>query len=385
MKESVTMNGNDQELYAWVEDVLNRKLSVGELALLCGKSYRQCQRIIANVRRFGMMGVKHGNCGRVSKNQLPDSVRDIIRSLIRGKYNNFNLTHLREKLASEENIFIARESLRKIAHSVGIPKKTRRRRKKVYCLRPRMPREGMLVQFDGSEHPWFTGSKLISTLIGAIDDATGKILGLEFSCAEDTFSCMQVMRSVIETHGVPQAYYLDQAGHFGKINQEQCDTQIGRALFESGSKAILATAPQSKGRIERLWGTLQDRLVAELGLRGINRIPAANEYLQREFIADFNSRFAIEAREKDLAYKKLPFDFNLDLSFCIKEKRKIAANQTFSFEGTHYVLQTNIDLRYRSVEICRGQTGPLRFIVYGAEYNAIRVQDIVPKVFKTAA
>jgi hypothetical protein len=243
----------------------------------------------------------------------------------------------------------------------------------------------MLVQFDGSEHPWFTGSSLISTLIGGIDDATGKILGLEFSCSEDTFSCMRVMRAIIERHGVPQTYYLDQAGHFGKLNCEQSDTQIGRALLETGSRTILASAPQSKGRIERLWGTLQDRLVAEMGLRGINRIPAANAYLQNEFIADFNVRFAVEARERDTAYKPLPLGLNLDLAFCYKSKRKIAPNQTFSFEATHYVLQTERDLRFRTVEICAGETGKLRFVVGGEEFNAIRAQDMPLKIFKPAA
>jgi len=384
MKENVTMTGKDQELYAWIEEVMERRLSVVELSVLCGKSYRQCQRVIASVRRLGMLGVKHGNCGRVSKNRLPDSARETIRELIRGKYRDFNLTHLREKLA-EERIFIARESLRQIAYSVGIPKRARRRRKKVYCLRPRMPREGMLVQFDGSEHPWFTGSQLISTLIGGIDDATGKILGLEFSCAEDTFSCMRVMRGIIERHGVPQTYYLDQAAHFGKLNEEQSDTQVGRALLETGSRTILASAPQSKGRIERLWGTLQDRLVAEMGLRGINRIPAANTYLQNEFIADFNDRFAVEARESETAYKPLPLGLNLDLAFCYKSKRKVAPNQTFSFEATHYVLQTDRDLRFRTVEICAGETGKLRFVVGGEEYNAIRAQDLPLKIFKPAA
>lgn len=384
MKESVTMTGNDQELYAWIEEVVERRLSVVELAVLCGKSYRQCQRILANVRRFGMVGVKHGNSGRVSKRRLPEAARETIRTLIRGKYQDFNLTHLREKLASEEHIFVARETLRQVAHSVGTIKRTRRRRKKAYCLRPRMPREGMLVQFDGSEHAWFTGSTLISSLIGGIDDATGKILGLEFSCAEDTFSCMRVMRSIIETHGVPQTYYLDQAAHFGKLNCEQTDTQIGRALLETGSRTILASAPQSKGRIERLWGTLQDRLIAEMGLRGINRIPAANAYLREEFIADFNLRFSIPARESEAAYKPLPHGFNLDLAFCLKSRRKVAPNQSFSFEGTTYVLQTSKDLRYRSVEICAGETGALRFLVSGIEYNAVRAVDMVPKIFKLA-
>lgn len=243
----------------------------------------------------------------------------------------------------------------------------------------------MLVQFDGSEHAWFSGSKMISTLIGGIDDATGKILALEFSCSEDTFSCFRVMRSIVEEHGVPQAYYLDQAAHFGKLNQEQTDTQIGRALAETGSKVILATAPQSKGRIERLWGTLQDRLIAEMGLRGINRIPAANAYLRDEFVADFNSRFGVEPREKELGYKTLPQGMNLDLAFGIKERRKIAANQSFSYLGSHYVLQTTQDLRYRTVEICSNQLGSLRFLVFGNEYTATRVEDLQPKIFKPAA
>jgi transposase InsO family protein len=384
MKESVTMNGNDQELYGWIEEVAERRLSVGELAVLCGKSYRQTQRILANVRRFGMLGVKHGNLGKESKHRLPESAREVIREFIRGKYHDFNLTHLREKLASQEHVFVARETLRQIAHTVGTTKRTRRRRKKAYCLRPRMPREGMLVQFDGSEHAWFTGSKLISTLIGGIDDATGRILGLEFSCAEDTFSCMRVMRKIIETHGVPQAYYLDQAGHFGKLNAEQSDTQIGRALLETGSKTILASAPQSKGRIERLWGTLQDRLVAEMALHEIKTVAAANAFLE-QFIADFNQRFSVEAREKEAAYKALPYGLNLDLAFSIKNRRKIAPNQSFSFEGCKYVLQTQLDLRFRHVDICAGELGPLRFIVSGMEYDAIRVQDLVPKIFKPAA
>jgi transposase len=386
MRESVTMNGTDQELYGWVAEVLGRRLSMGELSVLCGKSYRQCQRIVARVKAEGMLGVKHGNCGRSSKNRVSEELREAIRILIAGKYNNFNLTHLREKLLSEEQIIIARESLRKIAHTVGIPKKARRRRKKAYCLRPRMPKEGMLVQFDGSEHRWFLSSKMISTLIGGIDDATGKILALEFSCSEDTFSCFRVMRTIVENHGVPQAYYLDQAAHFGKMNREQNDTQIGRALSETGSKVILATAPQSKGRIERLWGTLQDRLISEMGLRGINRIPEANAYLRNEFIAEFNSKFGVEPREKELGYKAVPTGINLDLAFGIKELRKINANQSFSYQGTTYVLQTTQDLRYRTVEICSNQLEQLRFLVYGNEYTAIKAQDLKPKIFfKSAA
>ena len=161
-----------------------------EFSILRNKSYRQCQRIVAKVRLNGMLGIKHGNSGKPARNRLPDLLLQSIRHLIKTKYYDFNLTHLREKLFEVENISITRESLRRLAYTIGVPKKAQtRRRKKVYCLRPRMPREGMLVQFDGSEHPWFTETGMLATLIGGIDDATGKILGLEFCSGEDTFNC----------------------------------------------------------------------------------------------------------------------------------------------------------------------------------------------------
>ena len=380
------MTKDEQDVYGWVTEVLGRRLSMDEFSALSGKSYRQCQRIVAKVRSQGMLGVRHGNRGKTPLNKTASHLSAQINELIKTKYYDFNITHLQEKLLEVEKIKIKYESLRKIAHSIGIPKKARkRRRKKAHCLRPRMPKEGMLVQFDGSEHRWFADSKIISTLIGGIDDATGKILGLEFSCSEDTFSCFRVMRSIAENHGVPQAYYLDRAAHFGKYDQEQAATQIGRALNELGSKIILASSPQSKGRIERLWGTLQDRLIAEMRIRSINRVPQANEYLKNEFIADFNSRFAIEARETETAYKLLTEDLDLDLVFGIKEQRKIAPNQTFSYCGRSYLLHTDQDLRYRTVEICSNEIGKERFLVYGREYEATLADQLVQKPFKKAA
>ncbi|NBU73047.1 MAG: ISNCY family transposase [Bacteroidetes bacterium] len=380
------MTKDEQEIYGWVLDFLGNRLSLDEVSALSGKSYRQCQRIVAKVRKQGMLGVTHGNSGRSPVNKTTEALKIRITDLIRTRYYDLNVTHLQEKLVEVEKIQIKYDTLRKLVHSVGVPKKARKRRKKkAHCLRPRMPREGMLVQFDGSEHRWFAESKLISTLIGGIDDSTGKILGLEFSSSEDTFSCFRVMRSIAEKHGIPQAYYLDRASHFGRYDQEQAATQIGRALGELGSKVILASSPQSKGRIERLWGTLQDRLIVELRLRGINRIPQANEYLSKEFIDDYNSRFAIEPRESDPAFSPLIPELDLDLIFGIKEQRKIASDQTFSYRGKTYLLHTDEDLRYRTVEVCSNEIGAERFLVFGREYKASVVQSSTQKMLKNAA
>jgi transposase InsO family protein len=380
------MTKEEQRIFAWASEVLERRLGMGEFSTLSGKSYRQCQRIVKSVRLRGMSGVTHGNLGRAPSNKIISPLTDYIKELIKNKYYDLNITHLKEKLFEVEGIEIKYESLRKIAHTIGIPKKARkRRRKKVHCLRPRLPREGMLVQFDGSVHRWFADKKVITTLIGGIDDATGKILGLRFSEGEDTYSCFRVMRSIVETHGVPEAFYVDCAGHFGKFSQDQADTQIGRALQEIDSKIILATSPQAKGRIERLWGTLQDRLIVELRLKGISDIEGANEYLNQEFIKDYNERFSIAARDSMPGYKKLNPALSLDLVFGIKDQRKITPNHTISYNGKTYLIHTTTDLRYRPIEVCRSEQNELRFFVYGQEHQATLVEQLPEKDLKSAA
>jgi transposase len=275
------MNTRDQKVYRTALEVIHGRLSLTEFALLIERSYRQAQRIIVNIQKRGMLGLKHGNLGRAPSNKSPLSLKAKVQSLIKEKYFDFNLTHLAEHLSEHEGIQIKRETLRRWAHEKGTPKKTHRRRsKKIHQLRPRMPRYGMLIQFDGSDHDWFSGNGPRAVLLGGIDDATGEVLWLEFFPAEDTFSCLKVMRSITAKYGIPEAYYLDQAAHFGKRDADQDTTQIGRALKELGVNLILASTPQAKGRIERLWGTLQDRLVAELRLNGINRIPRANEFIE---------------------------------------------------------------------------------------------------------
>jgi transposase InsO family protein len=380
------MTREKQRLFAWATDVLERRLGLDEFSKLSGKSYRQCQRIVKKVKLLGLNGVAHGNVGRSPTNKIFSPLADHIKNLIQIRYFDLNVIHLQEKLLEVEGIEIKYESLRKIAHSVGIPKKAqKRRRKKVHCLRPRLPREGMLVQFDGSVHRWFADKNIITTLIGGIDDATGKVLGLRFSESEDTFSCFKVMRTIVENHGVPEAFYVDCAGHFGRYSQEQAETQVGRALSEINSKMILASTPQAKGRIERLWGTLQDRLIVELRLKGISDIESANEYLQKEFIADYNKRFSIQARDQSLGYKELNPQLNLDLVFGIKEQRKITPNHTISYNGKTYLIHTTTDLRYRPIEVCRSENDDLRFFVYGQEHQATLVEQLPEKTLKSAA
>jgi transposase InsO family protein len=367
MTGMVTMNKVEQRTYGLVLEVLYKRMTIGELSLMIGKSYRQCQRILKKVEEKQIQGIKHGNSNRSPINKTNLELKGHVVKLLRERYFDFNMTHFREKLLEVEGISINRETLRKWCHEVNLVKRVRRRgSNRVHKPRPRMPQAGMLVQFDGSEHDWFSGAGPTCTLIGGIDDATGEVLNLEFFAGEDLFNCMTVMQTIIEKYGVPQAFYLDQAGYFGKSYREHDSTQIGRALSEVGSRIILAHSPQAKGKIERLWGTLQDRLVAELRLNNINRIPAANLFLKETFTADYNRRFSVQARESQSSFKTLITGHNLKDIFCIKELRKISPGNTFSYnELGHFVINEKQDLRYRSVVIRQFADFTTDYEVYG--------------------
>ena len=352
MEGIIMVSSLEQKNFNLAQEVLRNRLSIVEFSTLIGKSYRQSQRIIKRVEKLGLIGVKHGNTGKTPANKTPNEKRLQMQRLLAQKYKDFNLSHFGEKLWEEEGITLKRETLRKWAHQAHLVKKARRRSKKrVHKPRPRMAREGMLIQFDGSEHLWFGPEAPVYWLIGGIDDATSKVLWLEFFESEDSLSCMKVMKESTKRYGVPLAYYLDQAGHFGKQHSEQNTTQIGRALEELNCKVLLANSPQAKGRIERLWGTLQDRLIAELQLHKITTIESGNQFLQEYFIADFNKRFSVSAREASAAYMPLPEQLNIDRVFSLVEERKITQANIFSLNGIEYQVLSNDNLKYRRIKI----------------------------------
>lgn len=380
MEGIIVMNSNEQRVYNLALEVLHDRLSIREFGILIGKSYRQAQRIIKRINEKQMLGVKHGNFLRVPVNKINSEIKLQTQKLLREKYFDFNLTHFREKLTQVEGVELQRETLRKWAHEIGLVKKVRTsRRGRAHKPRPRMPRRGMLIQFDGSEHDWFSGQGPLCTLIGGVDDATSEISGLEFFAGEDSFNCMKVMENIIEIHGIPEAFYLDQAGYFGKTYREHDTTEIGRALGEIGSRVILANSPQAKGKIERLWGTMQDRLCAELRLRGIKRIPEANRFLKEIYIAEHNKKFAQAPRDNQSAFKSKKLNQNLKNIFCIKETRKIQNGNIFSYKNQTYVIEEKQNLRFRKIIIREHSDGTIDFEVYGRTIKATKI-DPNPKV-----
>lgn len=377
MKGTIIMTKEQQSTYNLAMEVMHDRLTIAEFSVLIKRSYRQAQRILNRIQVQGMFGVRHGNTGKTPINKYDPEIKAHTQSLLKHKYYDFNCTHALEKLRETEGITLGLETLRKWATEIDSVKMRKRRSfKRAHKPRPRMPKRGMLVQFDGSEHDWFSGQGPMCTLIGGIDDATGEVLGLEFFPAEDTLSCLKVMKDIINGNGVPEAFYLDQGACFGKTYREQGSTQVGRALGEVGCRMILAHSPQAKGRIERLWGTLQDRLIAELRIREIKRIPSANEFLKEHFIKDYNLKFAIPPRHDETAFREYSSPDNLRNIFCIKEPRKIAAGNVFSLDNQSYVISEKKDLRYRTMIVRYHFDDTYDFEVYGRKVEVTKVEKI---------
>lgn len=364
--DRISMDATQLKIYRLSYEVLSGKLSLKDFSILINKSYRQSQRIVKKVEKHDFLGVFHGNLGKIPLNKKQDKLEALIIDLLTYKYNGFNLAHFKEKLEKIEHVKVSRSTLYRIAKKHELIKATRRCKRRSFKPRPRMSREGMLVQFDGSEHVWFGEVK--SDLIAAIDDATGKILAAEFFYGEKSMHSLKVIKEVIDNNGLPEAFYMDQAGIYGKIDQEW-DSQIARAFAQLNIRLILASSPQAKGRVERLFRTLQDRLIAELKLHSIRTIDEANKYLKKRFIPEFNKLFGVDPTETETAYRKNVFG-KLEMILCKKEHRKIGVGNVFSYDSVTWLIEDKRCFRGREVNINTHIDGRQSFDIMGKEIKA---------------
>jgi len=282
----------------------------------------------------------HGNRGRQSARRLSDEKRQQVVDLINQKYAGFNDCHLTEKLRAVEKLLLSRALVRRIRHEAGLPAKRKRRAPKHRKRRDREAREGALVLIDGSTHDWLEGRGPLFTLVGAIDDARGKILALALRVHEDLHGYMAMFGQMLRQHGMPLALYGDRFGalvrndeHWSVEEQlagHQRPTQFGQLLEELGIAFIAAHSPQAKGRVERMWETLQDRLVSEIRLLGLTTPEQVEAYLP-QFIAEFNLRFAVPARERDAAWRSAPRD--LERLLACRYTRTVARDNPASIPG----------------------------------------------------
>ena len=311
-------------------------------ALLC-LSVRQIKRLKKRMREAGEATLAHANRGRPSHRRLPDAVAERIVQLARGTYAGFNDHHLCEKLVEREGFSLSRETLRRLLRKNGLGSPRKRRAPAHRQRRVRSARLGELLQLDGSPHDWLEGRGPRLTALGMQDDATGKILAAQFFPSETTFGYLCLLRQVLHRFGVPLAFYGDRSGIFVRNDdtwtvEEQLagkrqPTQFGRALEQLGVTFIAAHSPQAKGRVERLWGVLQDRLTSELRLAQAADIAAANAVL-RSFIADYNRRFARQPRERETAWRPAPE--SLERICCFLHERIVSNDNVVQWEGRRF-------------------------------------------------
>ena len=346
--DSVTLNARQRQRLRVVSEVQAGRWSVEQAAEVLGLSSRQVWRLKRAYQDTGVEALLHGNRGRASLCRLGDDLRAHVVELARGKYAGCNDSHLTELLALDEEIVLSRPTLRRVLRAAGIASVRKRRAPRHRQRRDRQPRSGMLLQVDGSPHHWFGADLPRCTLLAAIDDATSAVVAAVFRDQEDAAGYLLLLQQVLQQHGVPLAWYHDRHGIFLRSSKEPWSiqeelagrqelTQVGRALEQLGITSIAARSPQAKGRVERLWGTLQDRLVAELRLAAITTMDQAQRFLPA-FLQRHNARFAVAADEPGLAYAAPDPTLDLERVFSFQYPRVVANDNTVRFAGERFQL-----------------------------------------------
>ena len=332
-----------------IEACINGQCTVKQVADALGISERRVKQIKKEVKEYGIKSIQHGNRGRKPKNTISDETKKKILELRSSyEYELSNFKHFQEILKERENINISYSALYNILHNAGIKSPKKHRKSKLHHRRKRKESEGMMLQADGTPFDWF-GSGEKYSLHGFVDDATGKITGLYMCKNECLLGYLEVLRQTLENYGIPISLYPDKYSVFfppKKVNdhvtiEEQLNgrekgiTQFGRIVEELGITMFPANSPQAKGRIERLWETLQSRLVTEFRINKITTIEQANIFLS-SYIDIYNSKFAVKPLNKKTMFLKLPKKYNLDELLCVKFERTIDNAGVFSLNNSKF-------------------------------------------------
>lgn len=320
------------------------KTTTAQAATALGITVRQLWRLRARLRTGGPKALAHRNRGRARGHALPAGLRAQVIALARGKYAGFNDVHLTEKLQGVEGLAVSRATVQRLLRAAGLGSPRRRRPPRHRSRRPRRPQAGLLLQLDGSPCAWFGDRAPVCSLLAAIDDATGAVLAGCFRVEEDAAGYFALLRTIARTVGLPAAVYTDQHSIFVRNDDHwtvaeqlagvQAPTQVGRAFQALGIEHLVAKSPEAKGRIERLWGTWQDRLVAELRLAGIHTMAAGDAFLADPFLPAFNAQFAVPAALAATGYRPVARGMDLDRICAFHYDRTVAADNTVTVFGT---------------------------------------------------
>jgi transposase len=354
-RETIALDGRTQQRLYVLNHVLAGELTADQAGRVLKLSVRQVRRLLDRYRADGAAGLVHGNRGRSPAHRTGDELRDRLVELATTTYAGVNRAHLAELLVEREGLVVPARTLRRVLAEGSVAPVRTRRPPRHRRRRERMAREGQLVQTDGSRHQWFGPDHPYATLIGVVDDATSRLTGATFRVAEDAAGYLAAFAQTANGYGLPGAVYSDRHGIFiadknraptlaEQLSGKQSFTQVGRALDQAAIAWIGAHSAPAKGRVERTWGTLQDRLVVELRLETITTIDEANAFLPR-FLVRYNDRFTVPAREPEPAWRPWPDGLDAASVFCFHYPRRVARDATISWPGGPLALPRRADGR----------------------------------------
>ncbi len=372
MTMEATLSVEEAKKLGVIEETLAGRMTVQAAAGILQLSERQVYRLRASVRARGPSGVAHGNRGRPPSHTRSAAERERVLRLYQTAYAGYNFSHFSEALAEEEGIVLSRETVRRWLRAAGEGRPVRRfpkHRKR----RLRKAREGEMLFLDGSPHHWLGEARAPCTLLLACDDATGKPLAGLFREQEDRDGCFLVLARLFKRYGLPQCFYLDRASQFtttrhGGVHVYQTadqPTEFERAMKELHIQLIFANSPQARGRIERMNGTFQNRLVAEFHHANITTLSEANRYLNRRFIPAIAKRFGRPPRESQSAWRGLPAGLELFDILCAKSKCVVANDNTIAYNGSLFQLYPDHGRRHfvkTRVEVWDRPDGKIRIV-----------------------
>jgi transposase len=381
-----------------IQRVKRKTLRQRQAAELLSLSVRQVKRLCKAHQESGAAGLLSKRRGQPSNNRLSEKTINKAQQLLRSRYADFGPTLATEKLAIE-GVLLSVETVRQLLIGEGLWKAKGVRRPVIHQLRERRARLGELVQIDGSPHDWFEGRAPKCTLLVFVDDATSRLMYLQFVEAETTFNYFAAVRSYLTEFGKPLAFYSDKFSVF-RVNIPNALsgtglTQFGRALKELQIELICAHSPQAKGRVERANQTLQDRLTKELRLRDLSSLATGNAYLP-EFIAAYNQRFAVAPRSAESAHRPLAKGENLERVLTLCERRTLSKNLTLSYNNVIYQIQIkrpSYTMRGAHVEVREQSNGeltieykqrPLEYTIY-CEQEQQQAKVVEAKLLQPAA
>jgi transposase len=348
---------------------VERKITQKEGAHRIGVTERHFRRLLHRYRERGPEGIISGHCGKESNNRLEKKEKEKIINKLKEDYQGFGPTFACEKLNERDGIRVSKETVRQIMIEAGLHRPKRRKKDRIHPLRDRRERWGELVQIDGSYHAWLEDRAEKACLILFVDDATSEIMVAEFVAYETFFAYAMLCKRYFSQYGLPEALYSDRFGVFrvnlSNVTTTNSQTQFERAMEELGIELICASSPQAKGRVERANQTLQDRLVKEMRLAGINDYQSANAFLTH-YLPIYNQKFAVHPKTTMDCHEPLRPENNLDLIFTLRNERTLSKDLQFQYQRVVYQVITDrptYALKGRHVTVCEDELGHISVLL----------------------